>query len=137
MAERYGEEKREEISLIVEKLFKRAVQQRILAGERPDGRKFDEVRPIEIELGLLQRTHGSALFKRGQTQVLTVATLGSFALEQLIENMEGEEIKRFIHHYNFPPYSVGETGRITGPGRREIGHGALAERALLPLIPKE
>jgi polyribonucleotide nucleotidyltransferase len=69
--------------------------------------------------------------------VLTVATLGSFALEQLIENMEGEEIKRFIHHYNFPPYSVGETGRITGPGRREIGHGALAERALLPLIPKE
>jgi polyribonucleotide nucleotidyltransferase len=137
MIEKYGEEKKEETGLIVEKLFKKTVRLEILAGRRPDGRKFNEVRPIEIELGLLPRTHGSAVFKRGQTQVLTVATLGSFALEQLIENMEGEESKRFIHHYNFPPYSVGETGRITGPGRREIGHGALAERALLPVIPDE
>ncbi|MFH1840699.1 MAG: polyribonucleotide nucleotidyltransferase [Candidatus Shapirobacteria bacterium] len=137
MTEKYGEEKKEEIGLLIEKLFKKTIRQMILAKERPDGRALDEVRPIDIELGLLPRTHGSAMFKRGQTQVLTVATLGSSALEQLIENMEGEESKRYIHHYNFPPYSVGETGRMTGPGRREIGHGALAERAVLPVVPSE
>ncbi len=104
-------------------------------GKRADGRKLDELRPISCEVGLLPRTHGSAVFARGQTQALTVATLGTPALEQLIETAMGEESKRFIHHYNFPPYSVGETGRFGTPKRREIGHGALAERALAPVIP--
>ena len=83
------------------------------------------------------RTHGSAMFKRGQTQVLTVATLGSPSLEQLIESPEGETAKRYMHHYSMPPYSVGETGRVGFPSRREVGHGALAERALLPVIPPQ
>ena len=105
--------------------------------KRVDGRKLDEVRPIDIEVGILPRTHGSAMFKRGQTQALTVATLGTPSLEQLIESPAGEESKRYIHHYSMPPYSVGETGRMGTPNRREIGHGALAERALLSVIPSE
>jgi len=134
--EKYGADKKDEVGRIVEKLFKKTIRHLILVdGKRPDGRKNTEVRPITIEVGVLPRTHGSAMFKRGQTQVLTVTTLGSASMEQLIENMEGEESKRYIHHYNFPPYSVGEVGRIGSPGRREIGHGALAERALLPVIP--
>lgn len=104
---------------------------------RLDGRGFDEIRPIEIETGLLPRTHGSAMFKRGDTQVLSVVTLGSPALEQLIDGMTGEKTKRFMHHYNFPPFSTGEVKRIGSPGRREIGHGVLTERALLPVIPAE
>jgi len=104
-------------------------------GRRPDGRKLDEVRPLHIRVGVLPRTHGSAIFQRGETQVLTTATLGSVSLEQLIEGPTGEETKRYIHHYYFPPYSTGETGRIGSPKRREIGHSALAERALLPMIP--
>ncbi len=103
--------------------------------KRPDGRKMDEVREIETEVGLLPRTHGSGLFRRGDTQVLNVATLGSTSLEQLIDGMQGEMTKRYMHHYTFPPYSTGETKRMMSPGRREIGHGALAERALLPVIP--
>ena len=106
-------------------------------GKRPDGRKFDEVRPLHIRVGVLPRTHGSAIFQRGETQVLTTATLGSVSLEQLIEGPTGEETKRYIHHYYFPPYSTGETGRIGAPGRREIGHSALAERALLAVVPPE
>ncbi|MBI5019602.1 polyribonucleotide nucleotidyltransferase [Candidatus Gottesmanbacteria bacterium] len=119
-------------------LFKKQVRENVLVHKkRFDGRKLDEVRPIEIEVGILSRTHGSAMFKRGQTQALTVATLGTPSLEQLIESPMGEESKRYIHHYSMPPYSVGETGRVGTPSRREIGHGALAERALMAVIPSE
>ena len=105
-------------------------------GERIDGRGLDEVRPISCEVGLLPRTHGSALFNRGQTQVLTITTLGSVGKEQPLDGLGIEEKKRFIHHYNFPPFSAGETKRIGSPGRREIGHGALVERAIEPILPK-
>lgn len=118
-----------------DEIFKNVVREKTLSGKRIDGRKLDEIRPIEIEVALLPRTHGSALFSRGQTQVLTVTTLGSPSLEQLIESPEGEETKRFIHHYSMPPYSMGEVGRMTGPSRREIGHGALVEKALEPAVP--
>ena len=104
---------------------------------RPDGRALDEIRPISVEVGLLPRTHGTGLFTRGQTQVLTVATLGAVGDEQILDGLGLEESKRYMHHYNFPPFSVGETRPMRGPGRREIGHGALAERALLPMIPQE
>ncbi len=106
-------------------------------GIRPDGRKLDEIRPLSSAVGLLPRTHGSAMFKRGSTQALTIVTLAAPALNQWIENMEGEYQKRYIHHYSMPPYTVGETGRVGWPSRREIGHGALAERALEPMIPAE
>jgi polyribonucleotide nucleotidyltransferase len=105
-------------------------------GERIDGRGLDEVRPISCEVGLLPRTHGSALFTRGQTQVLTITTLGSVGKEQMLDGLGIEESKRFIHHYNFPPFSAGETRRIGSPGRREIGHGALVERAIEPILPE-
>jgi polyribonucleotide nucleotidyltransferase len=104
--------------------------------KRIDGRSLTDVRPISCEVGLLPRTHGSALFSRGQTQVLTIATLGSVGKEQMLDGLGIEEKKRFIHHYNFPPFSSGETKRIGSPGRREIGHGALAERAIEPVLPK-
>ncbi|MCX6816963.1 MAG: polyribonucleotide nucleotidyltransferase [Candidatus Beckwithbacteria bacterium] len=104
---------------------------------RPDGRKPDEIRPISCEVSVLPRTHGSAMFKRGATQAVTVTTLGSPRLGQLIEDLDGETEKRYIHHYEFPPFSVGECGRVGFPSRREIGHGALAERALEPMIPDE
>ncbi|MTI48044.1 polyribonucleotide nucleotidyltransferase [Sporosalibacterium faouarense] len=106
-------------------------------GVRPDNRKIDEVRPISCETGLLPRTHGSGLFNRGQTQVLTIATLGAAGDVQILDGLGEEESKRYMHHYNFPPYSVGESRFLRGPGRREIGHGALAERALEPVIPSE
>ncbi|MBI5123720.1 polyribonucleotide nucleotidyltransferase [Candidatus Roizmanbacteria bacterium] len=102
---------------------------------RPDGRKFNQVRDINVEVSLLPRTHGSALFQRGQTQVLSIATLGSTTLEQLIEGPEGKEVKRYIHHYSDGPYSYGQTGRMMGPSRRAIGHGALAEKAIEPVLP--
>ena len=121
-----------------------ALKERIFRDEmlkhhrRPDGRAFDEIRPITIETGVLPRTHGSALFTRGETQALVTITLGTKEDEQRIELLEpGEASKRFMLHYNFPPFSVGETGFMRGPGRREIGHGALAERALAALIPTE
>jgi polyribonucleotide nucleotidyltransferase len=104
---------------------------------RPDGRKVDEIRPINIEVGILPRTHGSAVFERGLTQALSIVTLGSPRMEQLIESAEGEESKRYIHHYSGPPYSFGQAGRIGTPSRREIGHGALAERALFAVIPSK
>ena len=104
---------------------------------RPDGRGIEEVRPLDSQIDLLPRTHGSALFTRGETQVLSVVTLGAQGDEQKIDNVTEEESKRFMHHYNFPPFSVGETGRMGSPGRREIGHGALGERALLQVIPSE
>lgn len=122
----------------VEKVLYKGIRDDILKkGKRPDGRPVDEIRPVTSTVSVLPRTHGSAIFQRGQTQALTVVTLGSPRLEQLIESAEGEETKRYIHHYSMPPYSVGETGRIGSPSRREIGHGALAERALLPVIPKQ
>ncbi len=106
-------------------------------GIRPDGRKVTEVRPIWCEVGVLPRVHGSAVFTRGQTQALTVTTLGSTSEGQILDGLSNEDFKRYIHHYNMPPYATGEAGRMKSPGRREIGHGALAERALLPVIPTE
>ena len=103
--------------------------------KRVDGRKMDEIRPLAAEVAILPRVHGSGLFTRGQTQVLTVATLGSVSDQQTLDGIDGEEEKRYMHHYNFPSFSVGETRPSRGPGRREIGHGALAERALVPVIP--
>ncbi len=106
-------------------------------GRRPDGRRPEEIRPVSSEVGFLPRTHGSGLFRRGQTQVLSIVTLGSLGEQQRLDTLEPEESKRFIHHYNFPPFSVGEVRPLRGPSRREIGHGALAERALAPVIPSE
>jgi len=138
LVEKYGNEKKNIISATVDQLLKKTIREQIMKkGIRPDGRKPAEIRPIEIEVGILPRTHGSAMFKRGNTQVLTVTTLGSPSLEQLIEGVEGEETKRYIHHYYMPPYSVGEVGRVGWPSRREVGHGALAERALEPVVPSE
>ncbi|OGY09493.1 MAG: polyribonucleotide nucleotidyltransferase [Candidatus Blackburnbacteria bacterium RIFCSPHIGHO2_01_FULL_43_15b] len=132
-----GVEKTPLIAGAVEKVMKKKIREQILSGTRLDGRKHDQIRPLSAEVGILPRTHGSAVFARGQTQVVTVATLGSPRMSQLLETAEGEETKHYIHHYNFPPYSTGETGRVGAPGRREIGHGALAERALIPVIPSE
>lgn len=123
---------------IFDKLLKREARRRTFEeGLRPDDRKTDEIRQITCEVDLLPTAHGSAMFKRGATQVLTVTTLASPAFAQLIEDMEGEEEKRYIHHYNMPPFASGETGRVGWPKRREVGHGALAERALLPVIPSQ
>ncbi len=104
---------------------------------RPDRRAFDQIRQIDIEIGVLPRTHGSALFTRGETQALVTATLGTGDDAQRLESYEGEQKRRFMLHYNFPPYSVGEVGRMTGTGRREIGHGALAQRAIEAVLPDE
>ncbi len=121
---------------LFEEMVDLIVHEKILKGElRPDGRKLDEVRELYGEIGLLPRTHGSALFIRGNTQALAVATLAAPGSEQLVETMEQSGKRRFMLHYNFPPFSVGEVGRMGGPGRREIGHGALAEKAVRPLIP--
>lgn len=106
-------------------------------GQRVDGRRMDEIRPVEGKVGLLPRTHGSGLFLRGETQVLTVCTLGALGEEQILDGLGVEETKRYLHHYNFPPYSVGEARPMRGPGRREIGHGSLAERALVRVLPSE
>ena len=127
-----------DINQIIENIIKSEVR-RLIAEEgiRPDSRKPDEIRPITSEVGLLPRTHGSGLFTRGQTQVLTVATLGVAGDAQTIDGLGEEVSKRYMHHYNFPPFSVGDTRPVRGPGRREIGHGALAERALLPVIPSQ
>lgn len=136
---RYEEKyERKAIDKALDYLVKQKIREDIIADEkRPDGRKIDEIRPLSAEVGVLPRTHGSAVFERGQTQALTVATLGAPSMEQLIESPTGEESKRYMHHYSMPPYSVGETGRTGFPSRREIGHGALAERALLGVIPPE
>lgn len=121
---------------VFEEVSDEIVHENILQkGQRPDGRKLDEIRHIDCKVGILPRTHGTGLFTRGETQALTVTTLGSPGDEQIIDTMEVDTKKRYIHHYNFPPYSVGEVRPMRGPGRREIGHGALAERALLPVIP--
>ena len=127
-----------EVEMILETIISEEVRRLITEEKvRPDGRKVDEVRPLDAQLDLLPRVHGSALFTRGQTQVLSVATLASLNDVQIIDNLTDEDKKRFMHHYNFPPFSVGEVGRMGSPGRREIGHGALGERALSYVIPKE
>ncbi len=131
------EGKKQQIEYIYQKQADKIIHQNILESEkRPDGRKLDQIRPIEVEVGVLPRTHGSALFQRGETQALSTVTLGAPGEGQLFDDMELEDTKHFIHHYYFPPYCVGETGRTGWPGRREIGHGALAERALKVLAPK-
>ena len=127
-----------DVAYITQKLVKKIVRRTISVDKiRPDGRQLDEVRPVTCEVGLLPRVHGSALFTRGQTQILNATTLAPLREAQIIEGLGVETSKRYIHHYNFPPYSVGETKPMRSPGRREIGHGALAERALLPVIPPE
>ena len=138
--EMYGEDAEEEhafdIATSVHDLEKACVRKMILKeNKRPDGRKIDEIRPLHAEVGLLPRTHGSALFSRGQTQVLSVVTLGTKEDEQILDGLDTETSKRYMHQYNFPGYSVGEAKPSKGPGRREIGHGALAEKALVPVIP--
>ena len=132
------EEKKTDIADSVHDLEKACVREMILEEhKRPDGRKIDEIRPLSCEVGVLPRVHGSAIFTRGQTQVLSVTTLGMISEEQTLDGIDTEESKRYMHQYNFPSYSVGEARPSRGPGRREIGHGALAERALLPVIPSK
>ncbi len=128
-----------QVGRVVDAIVTREVRRLITEDKvRPDGRKVDEIRPLSSRVDILPRTHGSALFTRGQTQALGVVTLGSLGQNQIIDGLELEEVtKRFMLHYNFPPFSVGETGRYGGPGRREIGHGALGERALLQVLPSE
>lgn len=132
------EERAKIIEMVLDNVEKELVRRMILKERtRVDGRALDEIRPISCAVGILPRVHGSGLFRRGQTQVLTVCTLGTMGDEQLLDGLSEEESKRYIHHYNFPPFCVGEVRPIRSPGRREIGHGALAERALLPVIPDE
>ncbi len=140
--EEFGEEAAEEhksdIAEAIYKLEKKCVREMIFfEHKRVDGRALDEIRPLSCEVGLLPRTHGSALFTRGQTQVMSVATLGMISEEQKLDGIDTEESKRYIHHYNFPSYSVGEARPSRGPGRREVGHGALAEKALVPVLPSK
>ena len=140
--EKYGEEALEEnkrnIADSIHDLEKKCVREMIFKEhKRPDGRKLDEIRPLSCEVGVLPRTHGSAIFTRGQTQVMSVVTLGMKSEEQVLDGIDPEESKRYMHQYNFPSYSVGEARPSRGPGRREIGHGALAEKALVPVLPSE
>ena len=137
--EKFDDEEKTNAAVIDEAIYKlqKFIVRRWLLDEqkRVDGRKMDEIRPLAAEVGILPRVHGSGMFTRGQTQVLTVATLGTISEAQKLDGIDDQEQKRYIHHYNFPSYSVGETRPSRGPGRREIGHGALAERALEPVIP--
>ncbi len=140
--EKYGEEvaeeKKTDIADSIHDLEKACVREMILEEhKRPDGRKIDEIRSLSCEVGFLPRVHGSAIFTRGQTQVMSVVTLGMKSEEQMLDGLDEEEAKRYMHQYNFPSYSVGEARPSRGPGRREIGHGALAEKALVPVIPSE
>lgn len=133
-----GKERRKKAAPLVYQFAEKEITRAILEEDkRIDGRKLDEIRPLSAEIELLPRTHGSALFNRGETQVLSIVTLGSPGDEQFLEGLEESGKKRFMHHYNFPPYSVGEAGRMFGPSRRDIGHGALAEKALKTLIPSK
>ncbi len=132
------EANKDEVHAVIDNIMKAETRRLILEeGIRPDNRKCTEIRPISAEVGLLPRTHGSGLFTRGETQALTVATLGASSDVQIIDGLGKEESKRYMHHYNFPPFSVGDTRPVRGPGRREIGHGALGEKALEPVIPSE
>ncbi|MGH2687657.1 MAG: polyribonucleotide nucleotidyltransferase, partial [Actinomycetota bacterium] len=137
LAEAFPERGNEAIAAL-RKLTKTIVRERIVnEGKRLDGRGPKEIRPISAEVGILPRVHGTGLFTRGQTQVLSICTLGMLRMEQMLDDLGVQDSKRYMHHYNFPPFSTGETGFMRGPKRREIGHGALAERALLPVIPNE
>ncbi len=134
--QKIGKDRRKKAEPLFDEFVEAEVTRAIIEEEkRVDGRKLTEVRPLDVAVGLLPRTHGSALFNRGATQVLSIVTLGAPGDEQFLEGLEESGRKRFMHHYNFPPYSVGETGRIGSPGRREIGHGALAEKAIRNMIP--
>ncbi|MCI9087231.1 MAG: polyribonucleotide nucleotidyltransferase [Clostridia bacterium] len=140
--EKYGEEvaeeKKTDISDSIHDLEKACVRKMILEEhKRPDGRAIDEIRPLSCEVGVLPRVHGSAIFTRGQTQVMSIVTLGMKSEEQMLDGLDEEDAKRYMHQYNFPSYSVGEARPSRGPGRREVGHGALAEKALVPVIPSE
>ncbi|MCY0863482.1 MAG: polyribonucleotide nucleotidyltransferase, partial [Sulfobacillus sp.] len=131
-------EQAEMIPAVLKKVLKKVVRRAIIhEGIRPDGRGFKEIRPLSIEVGVLPRVHGTGLFTRGQTQALTAMTLGPLSDQQMLDGIGEEESKRYMHHYNFPPFATGETGPMRGPNRRAIGHGALAERALEPVIPSE
>ncbi|WP_445488179.1 polyribonucleotide nucleotidyltransferase [Niallia sp. 03133] len=137
-AEEVNEDELKQVKQILDKLVKNEVRRLITEDKvRPDGRGLEEIRPLSSEVDLLPRTHGSGLFTRGQTQALSICTLGALGDVQILDGLGVEEEKRFMHHYNFPNFSVGETGPMRGPGRREIGHGALGERALEPIIPSE
>ena len=136
--EEFVDEHNQEIGEVLYKLEKKTVRSLIFdEHKRVDGRALDEIRPLSCEVGLLPRVHGSGLFTRGQTQVLTVATLGMISEEQMLDGIDEVQTKRYMHQYNFPPYSVGEARTSRGPGRREIGHGALAEKALVPVLPSK
>ncbi len=140
--EKYGEEaldtRKQDIADTVHDLEKECVREMIyVEHKRPDGRKIDELRPLSCEVGILPRVHGSAIFTRGQTQAMSIVTLGMKSEEQMLDGVDEEDSKRYMHQYNFPSYSVGEARPSRGPGRREIGHGALAEKALVPVIPSE
>lgn len=137
--EKFGEQfKPNEIGDALYSVIKKAMRKQILEqGKRADQRDITQIRPLDIHVGVLPRTHGTGLFTRGETQVLTVATLGGLTMAQKLDTLSPQATKRYMHHYNFPPYSVGEARPMRGPGRREIGHGALAERALEPVIPTE
>ncbi len=139
LASKFGEQfSAGELAEALEAVVKKTVRGRILKeGKRADGRALDELRPITCDVGILPRTHGTGLFQRGETQVLSIVTLGPMSARQKLDTLSPEETKRFMHHYNFPPYSVGEVRRMGGTGRRELGHGALGERALEPVIPSE
>jgi polyribonucleotide nucleotidyltransferase len=139
LAEKFGEQfSASELSEALEAVVKKTVRDRILKeGKRADDRELDELRPITCDVGILPRTHGTGLFQRGETQVLSIVTLGPISAQQKLDTLSPEETKRFMHHYNFPPYSVGEVRRMGGTGRRELGHGALGERALEPVIPSD
>ncbi|NRD78886.1 polyribonucleotide nucleotidyltransferase [Bacillus sp. BRMEA1] len=133
-----NEDDLKQVKQILDKIVKGEVRRLITVEKiRPDGRQIDEIRPLSSQVGILPRTHGSGLFTRGQTQALSICTLGAMGDVQILDGLGIEEEKRFMHHYNFPSFSVGETGPIRGPGRREIGHGALGERALEPIVPTE
>src|SRR6516165_2843696 len=136
LAEHFGEGREKEISAAFRSLTKKLVRERIIRdGLRIDGRGLADIRPLSAEVDVLPRVHGSALFERGETQVLGVTTLNMLRMEQMIDTLNPDRTKRYMHNYNMPPYSTGETGRVGSPKRREIGHGALAERALLPVLP--
>jgi polyribonucleotide nucleotidyltransferase len=138
VADQFSEEKDKKlVGEIIHNLEKQTVRDMVLSGKRADGRKLTEIRKLSAEVSVLPRVHGSALFARGTTQAMSIATIGAPSLEQLFETAEGEESKTYIHHYSMPPYSTGETGKVGQPSRREIGHGALAERALVPVIPSQ
>ena len=139
--EKFGEEYPDltiQLPEVIYKIQKKIVRRWLLVDKkRVDGRRMDQIRPLAAEVGILPRTHGSGLFTRGQTQVLTIATLGMLSEAQMLDGIDNEESKRYMHHYNFPGYSVGEAKAVRSPGRREIGHGALAERSLVPVLPSE